>query len=58
MSNSRDFNRLCVRYKVLWLNYIVSVYMDSGNRALVYFDKFDLHVFGIILNLKQSLAKS
>ena len=27
--------------------------MDSENRAIVYFDKFDLHVFGTILNLNQ-----
>jgi len=25
-----------------------SVYMDSENRAIVYFDKYDLHVFGAI----------
>jgi len=31
--------------------------MDSENRAIIYFDKFDLHVFGTIWNLKQSLAK-
>jgi len=31
--------------------------MDSENRALVYFDKFDLHVFSTIWNLNQSLEK-
>jgi len=38
-------------------DYIVSVYIDSENRAIVYFDKFDLHVFGTIWNMNQSLAK-
>ena len=31
--------------------------MDSENHAIVYFDKFDLHVFSTIWNLNQSLAK-
>jgi len=32
--------------------------MDSENHTIVYFGKFDLHVFGTIWNLNQSLAKS
>jgi len=32
--------------------------MDSENRAIVYFDKFDLHAFDTVWNLNQSLAKS
>jgi len=37
---------------------MVSVYIDNKNPAVVYFDKFDLHVFGSIWNLNQSLSKS
>ena len=32
--------------------------MDSQNCAVVYFDKFDLHVFGTIWNLNHSLAEN
>jgi len=54
---------MCSLYSLITELYIVSVYMDSENRAIVYsdkfdlhvFDKFDLHVFGklTILNLNQ-----